>query len=60
MAHRLAVASEHVLAEVIEVSELPELAERYRVTGVPKALVNDVVELLGSQSEEKLLDALGV
>lgn len=58
LAHQLAVESEHVVADVLEVETVPELRERYRVTGVPKTIVNDRVELLGSQSESTLLDAI--
>jgi len=54
----LAVASEYVVADVVEVDALPELAHEYGVTSVPKTLVNASVELLGSQSESSLLDAI--
>ena len=58
MAHQFAVASEHVVADVVEVDALPELAHEYKVMSVPKTLVNGSVELLGSQSESSLLDAI--
>ncbi len=58
MAHQMAVASEQVVADVVEVDGLPELAQEYKVTSVPKTLVNGSVELLGSQSESSLLDAI--
>ncbi len=58
LAHQIAVASEYVVADVVEVDALPELAHEYRVTSVPKTLVNASVELLGSQSESSLLDAI--
>lgn len=58
LAHQFAVENPHVAGEVLEVEGLPELRERYRVTGVPKTLVNGTVELLGSQSESTLLDAI--
>ena len=54
----MAVASEHVMAAVVEVDALPELAHEYKVMSVPKTLVNGSVELLGSQSESSLLDAI--
>ncbi len=54
----MAVASEQVVADVIEVDGLPELAQEYRVTSVPKTLVNGSVELLGSQSESSLVEAI--
>lgn len=58
MAHQMAVASENVGAEVVEVDAFPELGRQYKVTSVPKTLVNGSVELLGSQSESSLLDAI--
>ena len=58
LAHQLAVESEHVMAAVVEVDALPELAHEYSVTSVPKTIVNGSVELLGSQSESSLLDAI--
>ncbi len=58
MAHQIAVVSEYVVADVVEVDALPELAHEYSVTSVPKTLVNASVELLGTQSESSLLDAI--
>ena len=58
MAHQMAVASEYVVADVVEVDALPELGHQYRVTSVPKTLLNGTIELLGSQSESSLLDAI--
>ena len=58
LAHQIAVSSEYVVADVVEVDALPELAHEYDVTSVPKTLVNGAVELLGSQSESSLLDAI--
>ena len=58
MAHQIAVVSEYVVADVVEVDALPELAHEYSVTSVPKTLVNASVELLGSQSESSFLDAI--
>ena len=44
-------ASPHISAAVIEATEFPDLAQRYRVSGVPKTVVDDRVELLGVQPE---------
>ena len=55
MAHQMAVESEHVTADVVEVSELPELGSLYSVSGVPKTVVNEDVELLGAQPEPSFL-----
>ncbi len=47
-----------MVADVVDVDGLPELAREYKVTSVPKTLVNASVELLGSQSESSLVDAI--
>jgi len=51
LAHQMAVESEHVTADVIEATEFPDLARRYRVRGVPKIVVNDSVEFVGALPE---------
>lgn len=51
LAYRLAAASPHISAAVIEATEFPDLAQHYRVSGVPKTVVDDRVELLGVQPE---------
>jgi predicted DsbA family dithiol-disulfide isomerase len=58
LAHQFAVESAHVRADVIEVESLPDVAEQYGVTSVPRTLLNGAVELLGSQTESSLLEAI--
>ena len=58
MAHQMAVESEQIVADVVEVSEFPDMAERYGVTGVPKIVINDEVELLGAQPESAFIEAV--
>jgi hypothetical protein len=36
----------------VEATEYPDLARRYRVTGVPKTVVNDDVEILGALPQD--------
>ncbi len=52
LAYRLAAASPHITASVIEATEFPDMVQRYRVSGVPKTVVDDRVELLGIHPEE--------
>ena len=54
----MAVASEHIAADVVDVETLPELAERHAVKSVPTLLVDGAVELLGTQSESGILEAI--
>lgn len=44
--------NEHVTADVVEVSEFPELAQVYQIYGVPKTVVNDRVSFEGALPEE--------
>lgn len=54
----MAIESEHVTADVVEISEFPDMAQRYAVTGVPKIVLNDRMELLGAQPETTLVRAV--
>ena len=47
-----------VTADVIEISECPDLAAQYHVRGVPKVVMNDTVELVGAQPEAAFVDAM--
>lgn len=62
LAHRLAAASPLVSATAYSVIEFPDLIRRYKVTGVPKIVVDhgatDGVELLGAQPEAAMVDAV--
>jgi predicted DsbA family dithiol-disulfide isomerase len=51
----MAVESEYVTADVIEATEFPDLARRYRVSGVPKIVINDSVEFVGALPEGQFL-----
>ena len=55
LAHQLAVENEHITADVIEVSEFIDLAQRYRVQGVPKTVVNDRIEIMGAVPEPRFV-----
>lgn len=47
--------SSRVTAVAVDAMEFPELARRYQVTGVPKTVVNDVIEIMGNQSEDEFV-----
>ncbi len=60
VAMEMAVTSPHVTAYAVEATEFPDLARQYRVTGVPKTIVNDEVEILGALPEDAFVEqALG-
>jgi len=52
----MAFASPHITAIAVEATEFPDLARRYRVTGVPKTVVNDDVEILGALPQEAFVE----
>ncbi len=58
LAHNLAVASEKVRADMVEVSEFMELAVKYQVQGVPRTVVNETIILEGAVPEQMLIDRL--
>jgi len=47
----MALASPHITASVIAAVDYPDLVQHYQVTGVPKTVVNDRVEILGAVPE---------
>ena len=58
LAQHMAIASERVTATAIDATEFPELARAYQVSGVPKIVINDRVELLGAYPEPQFLEAV--
>jgi hypothetical protein len=54
----MAVASEKVTAVAIEATEFPELSQAYRVSAVPKIVINDRVEFEGALPEPQFLEAV--
>lgn len=58
LAHKLALASPQVTAEMVEASEFPDLAAKYEVSGVPQIVVNDKISLVGAQPEQAMLAAV--
>ena len=54
-AFSMALESPHIIADVIEVQEFPQLAQKYGVRGVPKTVINDSSEIVGMVPEETFL-----
>ena len=50
-AHKIAIESDMVRADMVEAQEFPELANRYNVYAVPKIVINDKVEFEGAYAE---------
>jgi glutaredoxin-like protein len=62
LAHRIAVASPMVQADMVEATEFPHLTIRYQVMGVPRTVINESVHIEGAVAEgvvmQKLQEAL--
>ncbi len=52
IAHKLAVESDFVKADVISTSEFPDLSMKYNVMGVPKVVINDKIDFVGAFDED--------
>jgi Thioredoxin domain len=55
LAFQFALASPKVTADGVEVTGFPDLARRYRISSVPKTVLNETVEFVGAGPEQMLL-----
>lgn len=53
----MAAANQHITADAIEATEFMDLSRRYRVTGVPKTIVNETIEIMGGLPEKPFVRA---
>jgi Thioredoxin domain len=53
----MAFANPHITADAVEATQFMDLTRKYRVTGVPKTVVNETVEILGGLPEEDFVRA---
>ena len=52
----MAFANPNITAYAVEATEFPDLVRRYQVTGVPKTVVNEQVEILGALPEDVFVE----
>lgn len=55
LAHRLAAENPFIQATCVEATEFMDLSRRFHVTGVPKTVVNESIEILGALSEDEFV-----
>jgi predicted DsbA family dithiol-disulfide isomerase len=55
IAHKAAIESNYVRADMIEVQEFPHLAVKYNVMGVPKVVINENVQFSGALPEDQFI-----
>jgi hypothetical protein len=48
----MAFVSPQITSIAVDAAEFMDLSRKYRVTGVPKTVVNDTIEILGALPEE--------
>ena len=53
LAHRLAAENPIIQATCVEATEFIDLSRWFNVTGVPKTIVNDSIEILGALPEDQ-------
>ena len=56
LAHAMAVFTQKVVAEVIEVQEFPDLGNAYQVRGVPLTVINEQYSFTGAANEQMLVE----
>jgi glutaredoxin-like protein len=58
LAHRMAIASPMVRADMVEAQEFPHLVTRYQVMGVPRTVINESAHIEGAAPEPMVLAKL--
>ncbi len=53
----MAFANPHITMSAIEATEFMDLSRRYQVTGVPKTIVNETIEIMGALPEDMFVRA---
>ena len=57
-AHKLAIESDFITADMVESTEFPQLAIRYNVRGVPRVVVNEDTQIEGALPEQTFVDGV--
>jgi len=55
LAHKMAIESDMVWADMVESTEFVPLSQKYSVTGVPKVIINEKFEMHGAIPEDLLV-----
>jgi predicted DsbA family dithiol-disulfide isomerase len=56
LAHQLAVESDLITGDMVEVMEFPHLATKYEVMGVPRTVIDETIHIEGAVPETMLMD----
>jgi len=55
LAHQLAIESDLITADGVEVVEFPYLAQKYAVMGVPRTVIDETIHIEGAVPEPMLM-----
>jgi predicted DsbA family dithiol-disulfide isomerase len=58
LAQQLAMESDLITADLVEVTEFPHLAAKYQVMGVPRTVINETIHVEGAVPEPMLMQEL--
>ncbi len=58
LAQQLAVESDLITADLVEITEFPHLAQRYQVRAVPRTVVNETGSIEGALPEAEFVEAI--
>ena len=58
LAHRLAMESDWIRADMVEATEFPHLANKYQVYGVPRTVINETIQVEGAVPEPMFVKEL--
>ena len=58
LAQQLAVESDLITADLVEVTEFPDLAQRYQVRAVPRTVINETASIEGALPESEFVQAV--
>ena len=56
LGHQFALESSLIVADMVEATEFPHLAQKYNVVGVPRTVINESITVEGAVPEETFLE----
>jgi hypothetical protein len=54
----MALESDHITTAAISAVEFPDLVRRFRVSGVPKTVINEATDILGAVPEAQFVETV--
>jgi glutaredoxin-like protein len=57
-AHKIAIENDNITADMVEIVEFPDIAQRYSAMSVPKIVINELADFTGAEPPEKFLEEI--